>query len=217
MEYVAWAWDLIDGMTVEDSGLRSGERCSEAIETTASLDSLQFPTAGYPSSESLSKKATRKSFGWLRTDGYPVAERGIYRHPWLDMEESDDEQESATLSSEHEANRVAANNPDVQSWLSQLDTCDQMNDLYPAIPESRPILVGQILVFLKPVWTTARMLSIFLTNSMIIRAMRTSLASFPLHFAPALFAFMFIVLIVGMLASFVLTESRRPGIGTHFA
>lgn len=47
--------------------------------------------------ESASENATRSIFGWLRFEGYPPAERDIHEHPWVKIDDSEDEQEPSNI------------------------------------------------------------------------------------------------------------------------
>jgi hypothetical protein len=42
-------------------------------------------------SEELSEHATCSIFSWLRAGGYPACEKLIYEHPWLYLQDSDDD------------------------------------------------------------------------------------------------------------------------------
>lgn len=44
-------------------------------------------------SHELSEVATRSIFSWLRSTGYPPNEAAIRKHPWLDIEDSEDEED----------------------------------------------------------------------------------------------------------------------------
>lgn len=46
----------------------------------------------------LSKLVMRSIFTWMRdSDGYPASEEPIYHHPWVDLGESNDEDESGNV------------------------------------------------------------------------------------------------------------------------
>lgn len=71
--------------------------------------------------EVISENTTRSIFGWLRPDGRTCDEKAIFQHPWLDMSESDSEDEAESPVSPHNGNQGSLA---VALWLHNLD-CDE--------------------------------------------------------------------------------------------
>lgn len=72
--------------------------------------------------EVISENTTRSIFGWLRPDGRTRDEKEIFQHPWLDMPESDSEDEDESLT----GSDVAVKNRSlVKLWLDSLDGEEQ--------------------------------------------------------------------------------------------
>lgn len=69
-------------------------------------------------SESLSEGATRGVFGWLRANGYPLSERDIYQHSWIDLESTEDELDDDE--SDMEIHR-SPKSRDVEGWLEGIE------------------------------------------------------------------------------------------------
>ncbi|PLN85951.1 hypothetical protein BDW42DRAFT_190453 [Aspergillus taichungensis] len=91
-------------------------------QTPTALDSYQRYDL---SSRSLSESATRNIFGWLRSTGYPLSERDIYQHSWIDVEDTDEE-ESAPASDDADLNRAVQQIPTkenghVEDWLEDVE------------------------------------------------------------------------------------------------
>jgi hypothetical protein len=72
--------------------------------------------------EVISENTTRSIFGWLRPDGRTRDEKEIFQHPWLDMSESDSEDEAESPASSHNGNKDSSL---VALWLGNLD-CDEI-------------------------------------------------------------------------------------------
>ena len=72
--------------------------------------------------EVISENTTRSIFGWLRPDGRTRDEKEIFQHPWLDMSESDSEDEAESPASSHNGVKDTSL---VASWLNDLD-CDEI-------------------------------------------------------------------------------------------
>jgi hypothetical protein len=72
--------------------------------------------------EVISENTTRSIFGWLRPDGRTRDEKEIFHHPWLDMSESDSEDEADSLAGPDVAVKDASL---VTLWLDSLDGEEQ--------------------------------------------------------------------------------------------
>lgn len=93
--YDGWRWDLEDEGDAEDEGYNvGGMEMTHMLETSVVSQDLRLGSE----SETASIIATRSIFNWLRQDGWPIAEREIFNHPWLDFGAIDDED-----SGEHES------------------------------------------------------------------------------------------------------------------
>ncbi|KZF20395.1 hypothetical protein L228DRAFT_250079 [Xylona heveae TC161] len=105
LEYISWNWTLTNGKELEDPGI-------DFISDDENNISIQKGEAHAPKqhnnelcSQSLSEISTRGIFGWLRSTGYTANEESIYKHPWIDIEGSDDEDvgDDGSDTSEHSA------------------------------------------------------------------------------------------------------------------
>ncbi|KAJ5227874.1 hypothetical protein N7489_008582 [Penicillium chrysogenum] len=122
LEYEGWDWELGDGSRIEDAGvgapvasLLSASNCASASAPVSMCVSCPKPgvtSADLPAlpadceydlySEGQSDNPTRGIFCWLRLDGFPANEKGIYQHSWVEMD-SDEEID------EHESGDSTAN------------------------------------------------------------------------------------------------------------
>lgn len=102
LEYESWEWltnkDDNDNNSlihrVEKNPNRAQNRAAWPISQDkppppATLDDYQHSDLF---SQSLSGSATRGIFSWLRSTGYPLSERPIYQHSWIDLEDTDEEE-----------------------------------------------------------------------------------------------------------------------------
>ncbi|TVY47707.1 hypothetical protein LOCC1_G002816 [Lachnellula occidentalis] len=91
LRYASWSWVLKNGANVRDPGFCCSDTTKHSICTT--VDDSIIPDK-YKEialvNETISTMATRSIFGWLRSYGWPAAEKVIYSHSWL-SEGSDDE------------------------------------------------------------------------------------------------------------------------------
>ncbi|KAJ5360826.1 hypothetical protein N7517_010017 [Penicillium concentricum] len=133
--YENWAWELGDGSRVEDTGvsarfswLSSSTSLSVSPSATGSM-CLSCPKPEVTStdlpaipkgceydlySDCRSTNPTRGIFGWLRMDGFPANEKGIYQHSWVVVGEDSDEEVD-----EHEpdGSTAGARAGRVEDWL----------------------------------------------------------------------------------------------------
>jgi hypothetical protein len=123
LQYEDWTWDLQDGgQSAADRGFLANENFAD---TNDSADKLPFEPPQYRDerfavSESLSANATRSIFGWLRSTGYPLREREMRRHSWLDVnddddDDDDDDEESEEIIESFSSESKQASN--VEKWL----------------------------------------------------------------------------------------------------
>ncbi|PVH85786.1 hypothetical protein DL98DRAFT_605441 [Cadophora sp. DSE1049] len=95
LRYNGWSWALKNGSNVRDPGFCI-DTAKQGINTTVE-DAIVFdtPTEAGPVSESTSEMVTRSIFGWLRSYGWPAAEKAIYSHSRIISEGSDYDDECA--------------------------------------------------------------------------------------------------------------------------
>lgn len=94
LEYSGFTWDCQSGHKVEQGKtntmgttirLKTGKPPALNHSTAVDYDSLDFE-------DEVSEMVTRNVFTWLRgEDGFPVAERAIREHEWIENLESDDD------------------------------------------------------------------------------------------------------------------------------
>ena len=115
LQYLGWCWELVGGTSSVDSGFNTGMEYKEIFRSAGDAIPSEVQEDRPLKSESLSESATRSIFGWLRVAGYPRSEQGIYRHPWidLDLEESDEELDDGA-SAGKDGLRDAS---DIRNWL----------------------------------------------------------------------------------------------------
>lgn len=113
-------WTCVGGRSViqeaENICILSGDttnlRLSSTVEAAVEADYDRL----HPEMD-LSNMVTHNVFMWMRgADGFPIAERGIYHHEWLDVSESDE-----SLHPEGDGRSTAGWNVpvDVGSWISK--------------------------------------------------------------------------------------------------
>ncbi|KAK2760784.1 hypothetical protein FQN54_002022 [Arachnomyces sp. PD_36] len=91
LQYIDWCWDLEGGMKLQDEGFDTTAETITKGDSPAIPTQLAFQGTEALKSHTLSEVATRSIFAWLRPTGYPSSERDIRTHPWLDLEDSDEE------------------------------------------------------------------------------------------------------------------------------
>ncbi|KAL3420257.1 hypothetical protein PVAG01_08756 [Phlyctema vagabunda] len=95
LRYSSWYWGLRDGQDIQDLGFCSNTPGQRGYNTTDDPIILDSHMETRPVSETISEMATRMMFGWLRSYGWPAAEKAIYSHSWM-SEGSDDETDSGS-------------------------------------------------------------------------------------------------------------------------
>ncbi|CAG8180083.1 unnamed protein product [Penicillium salamii] len=120
LEYEGWNWLLTDADPILDLGLEKhrssvknrSENCQDdALAKSHALD-YEF------SSQLYSLLATRGIFGWLKSTGYPINEKPLYQHSWIDLESSEEELDDKD-SDIAEINCPKSNH--VEQWLENLE------------------------------------------------------------------------------------------------
>ncbi|KAJ5940731.1 hypothetical protein N7516_000899 [Penicillium verrucosum] len=145
LEYEGWDWELGDGSRVEDTGvearfssLLSISNCAPESAsvpapfsmcvsdpklggTCADLPALPKDCEYDLYSDEKSDNPTRGIFCWLRSDGFPPNEKGIFQHSWIvianDSDEEVDECESDDSTAGARAERV-------ENWLGGVNDVD---------------------------------------------------------------------------------------------
>lgn len=94
LEYSSFTWDCQDGNKVEQE---RNEKLAVFIRTKAGKPSVTGDNSvvvdydDLDTEDEVSEMVTRNVFTWLRgEDGFPVAERSIRKHEWIDNLDSDD-------------------------------------------------------------------------------------------------------------------------------
>jgi hypothetical protein len=95
-EYVGWKWDLSGGSSAKDEGYTSRSIRRTTLATSKPMP-LEPASKLTPISEVASEVATRSIFSWLRTEGWPTAEKGIYTHEWFDFGASDEDSDDGSV------------------------------------------------------------------------------------------------------------------------
>jgi hypothetical protein len=75
--------------------------------------------------EFVSENATRNIFGWLRVDGYARHERNIWKHEWLDMSDSDEDDVDCVKDYSGDRSKLSSR---VEAWVSGLKGVAFSND-----------------------------------------------------------------------------------------
>jgi len=91
LSYDSWSWILKNDKGVEDPGFyidKTEQDIHSPVEETLILEA---PKESARVTETISETLTRNIFAWLRSYGWPAAEKAIYTHSWIFSEESDDE------------------------------------------------------------------------------------------------------------------------------
>ncbi|CAG8399711.1 unnamed protein product [Penicillium salamii] len=93
LDYEGWNWLLTDADPILDLGLEKHRFSVEDRSENCQLDTLAKSHAlDYEfSSQLYSELATRGIFGWLRPTGYPINEKPLYQHSWINLESSQEE------------------------------------------------------------------------------------------------------------------------------
>ncbi|KAJ6024262.1 hypothetical protein N7540_005059 [Penicillium herquei] len=123
LEYEAWEWTLTNGSSIrvgrESNRLPVEMADFKPHEESSSRASAKIEDYSYDfSSQTLSEGLTRGIFGWLRSTGYPLCERSIYQHSWLDLECSDDELEEEPDDAESDKDgQQRSIKTHIESWL----------------------------------------------------------------------------------------------------
>lgn len=103
LEYECWEWILTDGSSIQDFKKDKNLLPDKITPFAPNIISPALQTYNFDlSSQLLSEVATRGIFSWLRSTGYPHREKPIYQHSWIDLEETDNEEEPDDAESDGE-------------------------------------------------------------------------------------------------------------------
>ncbi|KAK5445374.1 hypothetical protein LTS15_010155 [Exophiala xenobiotica] len=116
LQYESWAWDSRDGSkSAPDRGFIPNDGLMDMNDAACDLLVKPHCQDRSSASESLAEIATRSIFSWLRSNGYPLRERDIWMHPWLNIDDSDDEQsDDLAESTDEESERRST----IEKWAS---------------------------------------------------------------------------------------------------
>lgn len=124
LQYKGFTWDsdYAQGQMPVSTAVYNAPRSDANVESNEQEHDLPTPEDLDHSKEFISEVATRSIFNWLRPDGCTSREKELWTHGWLDMPQSDEDEEveddeSGKKSSSH-----------VRSWIEGLKV-----DLDPAI------------------------------------------------------------------------------------
>ncbi|KAJ5511609.1 hypothetical protein N7453_003712 [Penicillium expansum] len=138
LEYEGWDWKLGDGSRIEDTGVEARfasllsnshyksasasasapasmcVSCPEPVVTSVDLPALPKDCEYDLYSDQRSSNPTRGIFCWLRSDGFPANEKGIYQHSWVVIAKGWDKEVD-----EHESDDSTAGTltESVENWL----------------------------------------------------------------------------------------------------
>lgn len=113
--YQFWCWETENGLSGKDLGfdeIAATVSCDDGAGV-ADMTPINMQSDEFPKSEYLSEGATRVIFYWLRSDGYPPYEKGVFTHEWLDIGESTDE----SVGSEDSKSVEHGKPNQVEEWL----------------------------------------------------------------------------------------------------
>ncbi|KAE8308144.1 hypothetical protein BDV41DRAFT_568477 [Aspergillus transmontanensis] len=121
LEYRAWYWELADGKCLEARGVDAHQPDDNVAQIESVIKSTPSQCSIDCLSDDLSANPTRGIFGWLRSTGYPANERHVYKHPWFDVGDSDedgilDDQEDGSKANEADICKAVENWLDRNSW-----------------------------------------------------------------------------------------------------
>lgn len=123
LRYASWSWALKNGANIRDPGFCS-DTTKQSVYTTVD-DTIIFhmhkETALVP--ETISEMATRSIFGWLRSYGWPAAEKVIYSHSWIISEGSDDESDDDPEDDLSDPGKVKYTSDKFERITAWLDQC----------------------------------------------------------------------------------------------
>ncbi|KAF4460367.1 hypothetical protein FALBO_12854 [Fusarium albosuccineum] len=115
LQYKGFVWDsdYAQGQIPVLTTAYSAPRSDVNVESNEQEHDLPTPEDLSRSKEFISEVATRSIFNWLRPDGCTSQEKELWKHDWLDMPESDEDEEVAEGES-------GGNPSHVRSWIKGL-------------------------------------------------------------------------------------------------
>lgn len=121
LEYESWEWMLTNDDSIRDFRKDNNEFPDQTPHSAPSMTPAALSDYKYDfSSQMHSEGVTRGIFGWLRRTGYPLSEKPIYQHSWVDLESSDEEEEPDDAKSDVEKHR-SAKKKHVDTWLDGIE------------------------------------------------------------------------------------------------
>ncbi|RDL36048.1 uncharacterized protein BP5553_06660 [Venustampulla echinocandica] len=113
---------LRNGGKVRDPGFSSDTTKQSAYATVDDTITLDSPKETALVSETISAAMTQSIFGWLRSYGWPAAEKAIYSHSWIPSEGPDDESDDGPeddVSDPGKAKYTSDKFERIAAWLEQ--------------------------------------------------------------------------------------------------
>lgn len=96
LRYAGWAWDCMDNARVAQDPVGASFPAAHDPAKDAEHDNMVVSYDKLDRDRDCSEAMTRNMFKWLReADGYPVAERDIRTHEWIDDEWTSDDESAA--------------------------------------------------------------------------------------------------------------------------
>ncbi|KAJ5934450.1 hypothetical protein N7466_003997 [Penicillium verhagenii] len=121
LEYESWEWILVNGHSIRDFGKDNTIPLDQATHLSTSIKHATLSDYNYDfSSQLVSEGATRGIFGWLRSTGYPRCEKPLYQHSWIDLENTEEEEEPDDAGSDAEKH-WSSKKTHVESWLDGIE------------------------------------------------------------------------------------------------
>jgi hypothetical protein len=119
LEYQGFAWTCTDGDLVSYSSQHHvRQRLSQS--DTQELQCV-FPVVWVKldrKREAISENATRNIITWLRPNGCAPREKDIFKHEWLTIYDSDEDEETGEECEEVTSTKSFQHRPQVEEWLS---------------------------------------------------------------------------------------------------
>ncbi|KAJ5789864.1 uncharacterized protein N7518_006875 [Penicillium psychrosexuale] len=121
LEYESWEWMLTNDDSIRDFRKDNSESTDQTPHSAPNMTPAALSDYKYDFfTQTHSEGSTCGIFGWLRGTGYPLSEKPIYQHSWVDLESSDEEEEPDDAESDVEKHR-SAKKKHVDTWLDGIE------------------------------------------------------------------------------------------------
>lgn len=124
LQYAGFIWNCVGGESRNNESGDSSAVSFEALQHHATTTKpehwevkLTSPEDLKHTKEFISEVSTRSIFRWLRPDGQPLHEKELWEHDWLEIYESDEEDEVGLKDDQSGPKSI----PHVSSWLEGLE------------------------------------------------------------------------------------------------